>query len=50
MSFILSILFWNVRGILSSLLGLSDMLDHVKCNVAIVSEHKLKPIIDSYFG
>lgn len=39
----LNILSWNVRGIMSSSICLSDMLSHVKCDIAIVSEHKLKP-------
>lgn len=43
----LSILSGNVRGMFSSLC-LSSMLDRVKCGIAIISEHKLKPNNASY--
>lgn len=33
---------WNVRGIYSSTLCLSSLLDREKCDIAVLSEHKLK--------
>lgn len=33
---------WNVRGIFSSTLCLSSLLDREKCDIAVLSEHKLK--------
>lgn len=35
---------------MSSSLCLSSMLDRVKCDIAIISEHKLKPNNASYLG
>lgn len=48
MSNTLSILSWNVRCIMSSSICLSSMLDRVKCDIAIISEHKLKQNNASY--
>ena len=36
------ILAWNVRGAMSFTLCLSSLLDKTNCDVAIISEHKLK--------
>ena len=33
---------WNVRGIISSTLCLSSLLDSSQCDIAVISEHKLK--------
>lgn len=44
----LSILSVNVRDIMSSSLCLSSMIDRVKCDIAIISEHKRKPNNASY--
>lgn len=35
---------WNVRGAMSSTICLSNLLDDTQCDIAIVSEHKLKDI------
>ena len=39
----LSILAWNVRGIMSSTLCLVNLLNETNCDIAIISEHKFKP-------
>ena len=36
------ILAWNVRGIMSSTICLSNLLDTTKCDIAVISEHKMK--------
>ena len=36
-----SILVWNVRGIMSSAICLSKLLEQTSCDVALVNEHKL---------
>lgn len=38
------IMSWNVRGAMSSTICLSNLLDDTQCDVAIVTEHKLKDI------
>lgn len=38
----LKVLSWNVRGIMSSTLCLSNLMISSNCDVCIVSEHKLK--------
>ena len=38
----LKVLSWNVRGIMSSTLCLSNLMIRSNCDVCIVSEHKLK--------
>ena len=40
--FMVVIVAWNVRGIISSTLCLSALLDREHCDIAIISEHKLK--------
>ena len=37
----INVLTWNVRGIISSGNCLSKLLDNYKCDIAIISEHKL---------
>ena len=37
----INILAWNVRGVISSGNCLSSLLDNCKCDIAIISEHKL---------
>ena len=44
----LSILTWNVRGIMSSTLCLSDLMLVTDFDIAIICEHKLKLISLSY--
>ena len=39
----LTILTWNVRGIMSSILFLSNLLHVTDCDIAIICEHKPKP-------
>lgn len=36
------ILTWNVRGAMSSTLCLNSLLDNTHCDIAVISEHKLK--------
>lgn len=48
MSTCFNILAWNVRGIMSSSLSLSNVLDTVNCDIAIICEHKLKPTSVNY--
>lgn len=36
-----SILNWNVRGVMSSNVCLTNLLRLTKCDVAVISEHKL---------
>lgn len=48
MSTCFNILAWNVRGVMSSSLSLSNVLDTVSCDIAIICEHKLKPTSVSY--
>lgn len=36
------VLTWNVRGAMSSTMCLSSLLDNTKCDIAVISEHKLK--------
>lgn len=48
MSTNLSIVSWNVRGIMSSSVCLSNLLDHSNCDITILSEHKLKPSNANY--
>lgn len=45
------IMSWNVRGAMSSTICLSNLLDDTQCDVAIVTEHKLKDIqnVKMYF-
>lgn len=38
----LSILSWNVRGIMSSTISLCELLNLTNCDVAVICEHKLK--------
>ena len=38
----LKLLTWNVRGIMSSTLCLSNLLKETNCDICIISEHKLK--------
>lgn len=38
----LTLLAWNVRGIMSSTMCLSLLLSQTKCDISIISEHKLK--------
>lgn len=42
MSTNLNIVSWNVRGIMSSSVCLSNLLEYSNCDIAILSEHKLK--------
>ena len=37
-----SIMSWNVRGIISSTMCLSSLLEPVDCDIVVISEHKLK--------
>ena len=46
----LNIITWNVRGIMSSSLCLNGLLDKTKCDIALISEHKLLPYNDSFMG
>ena len=39
---------WNVRGIMSSTLCLSYLLNKYHCDISVVSEHKLKENCTSY--
>lgn len=39
---------WNVRGIISSTLWLSSLLDKENCDIAILTEHKLKSETKTY--
>ncbi|MEW8546047.1 MAG: reverse transcriptase family protein [Candidatus Thiodiazotropha sp.] len=39
----LSILTWNVRGVMSSSLCLNELLERTNCDIALISEHKLLP-------
>lgn len=39
----LKILSWNVRGIMSSTVCLLKLLTITECDIAVISEHKLKP-------
>lgn len=48
MSALFSILTWNVRGIISSSISLSQILNNTNCDVAIICEHKLKPTSIQY--
>ncbi|CAG2225389.1 unnamed protein product [Mytilus edulis] len=41
---------WNVRGIMSSTLCLAELLESTNCDIAIISEHKLKPNLLSYMN
>ena len=47
--FMFNLLTWNVRGIISSTLPVCAMLDKSKCDVAIISEHKLNKFSANYF-
>ena len=38
-----NILIWNVRGIMSSSVALSNILDSKRMDIAIISEHRLLP-------
>ena len=38
----LTVMSWNVRGIMSSTVCLSELINLFKCDICIVSEHKLK--------
>lgn len=42
------IMAWNVRGIISSTLCLSSLLDRANCDIAILTEHKLKSETKTY--
>lgn len=42
------IMAWNVRGIISSTLCLSSFLDRENCDIAILTEHKLKSETKTY--
>lgn len=42
------IMVWNVRGIISSTLCLSSLLDKENCDIAILTEHKLKSDSKTY--
>ena len=42
------IMAWNVRGIISSTPCLSTLLDRENCDIAIITEHKLKSEIKTY--
>ena len=44
-----NLLTWNVRGIISTTLPVSAMLDKSKCDVAIISGHKLDKFSANYF-
>ncbi|CAC5385645.1 unnamed protein product [Mytilus coruscus] len=46
----LNILSWNVRGIMSSTLCLANLLESTNCDIAIISEHKLKPNLLPYMN
>lgn len=39
----LNILSWNVRGIMTSTLPLSDMIQDYNVDIAIICEHRLRP-------
>ena len=39
---------WNVRGIFSSTTCLSTLLDREKCDVIVITEHKLKQSTKAY--
>lgn len=39
---------WNVRGIISSTLCLSAILDKEKCDIMVITEHKLKESTKNY--
>ena len=45
-----TILTWNMRGIISSTLCLSNVMLVTGCDLAIICEHKLKPISLSYMN
>ena len=38
----LTIVSWNVRGIMSSTMCLSELINLTLCDICIISEHKLK--------
>lgn len=42
------IMAWNVRGIIFSTLCLSSLLDKENCDIAKLTEHKLKSEIKTY--
>lgn len=42
LSIMVRILTWNVRGAMSSTLCLNSLLDNTHCDIAVISEHKLK--------
>ena len=42
------ILTWNVRGVISSSLCLVDILARTNCDIAIITEHKLKSTSANY--
>lgn len=42
------IIAWNVRGIISSTLSLSSLLDRENCDIAIVTEQELKSDTKTY--
>ena len=39
----LTVLSWNVRGIMSSTVCLSNLVKATDCDICVISEHKLKP-------
>ena len=47
-TFMVIVLSWNVRGVISSTLSLCSLLEESKCDIAVISEHKLSPISANY--
>ena len=47
-SLMVVVMSWNVRGIISSTLCLSSLLDSVDCDIVVLSEHKLKSDFTTY--
>ncbi|KAK3103870.1 hypothetical protein FSP39_022522 [Pinctada imbricata] len=43
------IMSWNVRGVISSTVSLCSLLDNTDCDVAVISEHKLRQSSSNFF-
>lgn len=48
--YLLKIIAWNVRGIMSSTIGLNQLIKQSGCDICIISEHKLKNEYLSYLS
>ena len=46
---VLTILAWNARGMMSSTLCLTKLLESSNCDICVVGEHKLMPSSLSFF-